>query len=93
MRLFAHIDLSELGEGRTQYGWNSQHAVLHVGQPTHAIVHDHVGRVQVAVKHAAVVEEPQALSAHAVRGHAGEQTGRGSSDSQSREHNTQRNKE
>lgn len=85
-RVFTHIDLSELGEGGPQYGWNSQHAVLHVGQPTHAVIHDHVGRVQVTVKDAAVVKEPQALGVRAASERAG---GRANRQRQNGEHKTQ----
>lgn len=49
-KIFSHIDLPELCEAGAQYWRNSQHAVLHVHQPTHAVIHDYVARVQVAVK-------------------------------------------
>lgn len=52
-----YVNFSELGEGRSQCRGNSQHAVLHVHQSTHAVIDKNVRRVQVTKKYTSVMEE------------------------------------
>lgn len=50
-----------LGEGGPQKGGNPQDTVFHIDQSTNAVVHDHIGGVQVTEKHPSIVEDLQAL--------------------------------
>lgn len=57
----AYIYLPVLGKGGSQKGGDAQDAVFHVHQPANAVIHDHVGGVQVTKEHASFVEDLQAL--------------------------------
>lgn len=58
---FTYVYLPVLGKGRSQKRGNSQDAILHVNQSTNAFINNHVGGMEVTVKHPGIVEDLQAL--------------------------------